>query len=207
MNKEVLVVDLDGTLYATNTFHRYIKYLFLRSVESMDLILSFQILICVFFRILRIISHSKFKYYVLLFSTNKSYINSTEFIQSINVYARDLSGLYDKTYDLRILATAAPASYSKEIAFKYKFDVCIATEMSDTEYSPAFENAKENKRENVVNFLNSRGLKTIDLLITDHSDDLALIKISKNNIIINPDEKFKKELQSLDIQYKVVNIL
>ncbi len=198
------MIDLDGTLYATNTFHQFVKYLLTRSAKSLDLLLTFRILLFMTFRMLKIISHSRLKYNVLGSIKNKSYLDNVEFVESIGGYKRDISKLYNEEYNLKILATAAPACYSKIIAKDHKFDACIATENPYSRHLLRFENSKENKKKNVVSYLKTKGLGTIDLFITDHIDDLSLIKISKKNIIINPDKHFEKTLQSLDIQYEVV---
>ena len=204
MNKKVLVVDLDGTLYATNTFHQFILYLLKSSVRNLDLVLCFQIVFFSFLRGIKILSHSRFKFFILKKTAKNSNGNYLKFVESIDKYKRDITSLYSQKFDLKILATAAPACYSNLIAKKINFDACIATETPISDFSLKFENAKVNKKKNVVDFLKKKGVSPIDLFITDHIDDLPLIKISKRNIIINPDFEFEKALQSLNIQYEVV---
>ena len=203
MRKKVLVVDLDGTLYATNTFHQFMSYLLKSSVKNLDPIFCFQIVFFSFLRAIKIISHSRLKFYILKKVTTRFYIDYLEFVDSIDKYKRVITLQYNKDFDVKILATAAPYCYSNVIANKLNFDACIATDFSIPKFSIEFENARENKKKNVVDFLKKEGLVTVDLFITDHIDDLPLIKISKMNVIINPNFEFEKALQSLNIQYEV----
>ena len=205
MKIRVLVVDLDGTLYATNTFRQFIKYVWIRSMMNVDIILSFQILFLILARLIRIIGHAKLKFYFLSFIANKSYIDKTDFVNSLFVYKRNILASHMQKYNLKVLATAAPETYSRIIAKEQGLDVCIATKNPNSRYHKEYENSKENKKENVLSYLKTKGLHSVDLLITDHVDDLPLIKISKRNIIVNPNMRFEKMLQSLEIDYKVAN--
>ncbi|WP_242132716.1 haloacid dehalogenase-like hydrolase [Aestuariivivens marinum] len=205
MKIRVLVVDLDGTLYATNTFRQFIKYVWIRSIMNVDIILSFQVLFLIIMRLIRIIGHAELKFYFLSFIANRSYIDKSDFVSSLCIYKRNIMVLQSQKYNLKVLATAAPEIYSRIIAKEQGFDVCIATKNPNSRYHKEYENSKENKKENVLSYLKTKGLDSVDLLITDHVDDLPLIKISKRNIIVNPNIRFEKMLQALEIDYKVAN--
>lgn len=204
MDTKILVIDLDGTLFATNTFHQYIKYTLKSSFKNLDLRLFFRISIFAFLRAIKIISHSRLKFYTLKAVAKSTYIDNIKFVDKIDRHKRDMSFLNEKEYDLKILATAAPACYADIIARKYGFNACIATETPNSKFDKNFESYKENKKDRVLAYLKTIGLRDIDLFITDHMDDLPLIKTSKKNIIVNPDSQFEKVLQSSGAKYEVV---
>lgn len=193
MNRKVLVVDLDGTLYQCNTFHELLKYLlclYFKDFKGLKLSL---LMVLIKLRLLRIISHAKLKYHVLRLVKNDK-IDFEPFIAQLSKFKNEIEEVSNNTFDIKILATAAPCYYAELIAKKNGFDTCLATQLPQNGYSSDFENLREQKKNSLIEYLKSCSLESIDVFITDHIDDASIIKMAKKNIIINPDVKFSNWL-------------
>lgn len=202
MKKRVLVVDLDGTLFKINTFHYFIKFLILYSITHFKIVLFFRLGIALFSRVFS--SHAKMKYNILLLLKNRTDIDYLEFANSIAPEKRDISMLSDSSYDIKILATAAPSCYATIIAKNEGFDLCLGTDFPVSEFNEGFENVKDVKRENVIAFLKNQGIDEVDTFITDHIDDFPLIKLAKRNIVVNPNENMLTQLKQNSISFEVL---
>ena len=55
-----------------------------------------------------------------------------------------------------------------------------------------------------MNYLKSENINEIDTLVTDHIDDLPLIKMAKKNIIVNPNQKLIIALKQNSISFEVI---
>ena len=203
MKKKVLVVDLDGTLYSINTFHYFIWFLFKYSIKNLKIELLMVIKVSTTLRGLKLISHAKMKYNILKSIKNDTKIDYNSFVQNLSENKRNINLIKDDSFDLKILATAAPLCYSDIIAKNEGFDYCIATKFPELNYTDDFENSKEIKMQNVQNYLSENNIDNIEVLITDHIDDLPLMKLSKHNIIVNPDSDLEKVLNANKISFEV----
>lgn len=204
MKKKVLVVDLDGTLFTINTFHYFLKYLITYSVKSFKIVMILKIGIVIIFRILKITTHAKMKYNILKMLSSRSDIDYQKFVSSILLKKRNIEVLNDKSFDIKILATAAPLCYAELIAKNEKLDVCLGTNFPVSEFDSEFENIKESKKKNLINYLQHMGVTKIDTFITDHMDDMPIIKIAKRNIIVSPKNEFKEILLQNNISYETI---
>jgi len=204
LNKKTLVVDLDGTLYSINTFHSFIKYLILYCVKSFNILLLFKIVLITCGRVIKIVSHSKMKYVILKAIQNNNNIDYIKFVNSISAYKRGFSEINSNEFQIKILATAAPDCYANIIAENEHFDVCLATNFPEVNFNNVFENIKDVKKNNVIKYLQNIDIHEIDTLITDHIDDLPLMKLSRTNMIINPNSKLKSELKQHHISFEII---
>ena len=204
MKKKVLVVDLDGTLFKINTFHYFMMYLIKYCIKSFNIILLLKILVTIFSRGSKLVSHSKMKYNILKSIKNKESIDYNKFVNSISNMKRDISLIRDSSFDLKILATAAPACYANLISEYESFNYCLATEFPVSNFTEDFDNIKETKKNNTINHLLNNKINEIDTLVTDHIDDLPLMKLAKKNVIINPNRKMEKLLNEHNIKYEVL---
>lgn len=202
MKRKVLVVDLDGTLFKINTFHYFIKYLCFKCVLSFNFSLLFQLLLALSSRLFR--THAEMKYQVLRLLQHRNDIDYLDFLNTIYIKKRELTILKDETFDIKILATAAPSCYAKIIAEKEQFDICLGTDFPYSNFNSTFENSKEVKKENVMNYLKGKNLNKIDILITDHIDDLPLMKLARKTIIIRPSENLSHQLKQFSISFEVI---
>jgi phosphoserine phosphatase len=131
-------------------------------------------------------------------------VDYNKFVSSINSKKRVINCIENTSFSVKILATAAPSIYAKIIAENESFDVCIGTDSPFGNYTEEFENSKEVKRKNVLNYLKTHNLDVIDMFITDHIDDLPLLKEANQNFIVNPDENFVKTLKQNSISFEVI---
>lgn len=198
----MLVVDLDGTLYRVNTFHFFLKFLVFYSVRKFKFHLLLVLSCIVMSRLFRFTTHAKMKYNILK-AIEPYKLDYHEFLEGIKKYKRHIAELTEPEFNIKILATAAPSCYGNIIAKNEKFDICIGTEFPIKLYNADYENKGEVKKKNVLQYLLSIGNQHIDTLVTDHLDDLPLLNISINNIVYNPNQFMKEELNINAITYKL----
>lgn len=136
--------------------------------------------------------------------SSRSDIDYQKFVSSILLKKRNIEVLNDKSFDIKILATAAPLCYAELIAKNEKLDVCLGTNFPVSEFDSEFENIKESKKKNLINYLQRMGVTKIDTFITDHMDDMPIIKIAKRNIIVSPKNEFKEILLQNNISYETI---
>lgn len=203
MSKKVLVVDLDGTLFKINTFHYFIKYLIFKSIKRFKILFLIKLGFVIFLRLF--FTHQKMKYYVLKLLKHRTDIDFNEFVNSISNEKRELKILKDSSFDIKILATAAPLCYASIIAKNNGFPICLATDFPDSNFNSSFENSKAAKKENVINYLASINVNHLDVFITDHLDDLPLMRVAKRNIIVNLNQGLVKQLKQNSISFEEYN--
>lgn len=142
--------------------------------------------------------------YEILKEMNDVQINYTKFVSHIAKFKKDLK--VDKSqFDLTILATAAPSCYANIVAKNENFDLCIATNFTDSNFNTEFENSKEIKKNNVMTVLMKNEIDKIDTFITDHIDDLPLMKLSLKNRIVSPDKDMVVQLKQHHISYEIIH--
>lgn len=102
-----------------------------------------------------------------------------------------------------ILATAAPEVYVKPLIKKYNFTYVIATpSIHSIEWT---ENIRENKEINLLRLLKKEGFSSrIEMLITDHYDDIYLAKHAKKTILIYPSTKTIQVFEKKKIDYTLL---
>lgn len=185
-----VVVDLDGTLYKGNTFHAFIFFIFKQAFKQIDVFWLVSIVFWTKLRIIKLISHKKWKYQILKSCNNKK-IHIDCFVASLQKKMQPFILNEIKHYETRILATAAPEIYALAVSKKYQFTHCSAT-MNANFFEDFSENCKGNKFNNVQKILQQTNSSTINLMITDHLDDALLIKSAEKSWLINANEKLKK---------------
>ncbi|GAA4815680.1 haloacid dehalogenase-like hydrolase [Litoribaculum gwangyangense] len=203
MKKRVLVFDLDGTLFKINTFHYFIKYLLVSFVKGFKIALFFKLSLAVLSRLFS--THAKMKYNVLLLLKNRDDIDYNAFVNSITKKKNQISAVNISNFDLTILATAAPSCYANIIAKNEGFDICFGTNFPNGKFNLAFENSKNNKKENVLKYLKSQNINKINTLVTDHIDDLPLMRLASKNLIVSPDKDLLNKLKLNSISFEVIN--
>lgn len=144
------------------------------------------------------------KYEILRVIEKDSQIDYEKFVNSILKFKRDLK-VNDKEFDITILATAAPSCYANIVAKNENYDLCIATNFTNSIFNDEFENGKEIKMKNVMSVLLKYKIDQVDTLITDHIDDLPLMKLSKINKIVSPDKDMVALLKQHRIFYEIIH--
>ena len=213
--KKCYIIDLDGTLILKNTFHLWLKYLFLKNniykSVNKNIAMKFHLILFCFLRILKLINHSNFKKLIqkkysecTIASENEISKNFIEIIYKyINSDLCSFIDLENKNYNncIYILATAAPEEYAAEISKKINFDYCLATpKYNDQKW---YDNIRFKKTENVEKLLKKINLNLNEtILFTDHIDDLSLIRKVKKTFAFYPlanNIKFMKNKYKINI--------
>ncbi|MDG5800521.1 HAD family hydrolase [Marinilabiliaceae bacterium ANBcel2] len=204
--KNIVLVDLDGTLYKCNTFRKYLLWSVNYYLRRGDF-RFFLILLYAGFRYFRFISHAQMKLMIL---KTTSHIKSDELHQFISEidshYDYKLAEKIEKMDGFKVLSTAAPENYVQLITKNLFFDSYLATPM------PGKANKWiENIREHKVETLNELSKKVIngagahlDSVITDHHDDIHLMKLFDKVYLRNPDEVTINVLNKQKVKYSVL---
>jgi phosphoserine phosphatase len=185
-----VLVDLDGTLLSSNSFHSWIRYILfsgLRCVPPLHRNVARAGVACLCgLRLVRLISHARLKRGVQLAWARSMHRASDEceqseiqrFVQSImrqtnhDVLAlvRSLEGRGVTA----VLVTAAPSEYATALSNAFGFTQCLATVHGS---HPAWEeNARDTKRKGVMAALAIGMISRPISLFTDHIDDLPLMR-------------------------------
>lgn len=190
--RKALAIDLDGTLLSTNTFRDYLSYCGSAALHNFQFGICFSILWWVMLRKLRIVSHSRMKQALLdrtaAFMTQKSRLD--HFVEKemtyLNAHVQQIMEPYRNRGHLLVLATAAPAFYAHAIAEFLNMDLCCGTLLpSEVVIGEWKECVGQYKVEALQRLLQVHKAE-LDVVITDHSDDLPLLNsnISGRNIVV-----------------------
>ncbi len=181
---KVIVVDLDGTLLSVNTFHKWMIFLFKKSLLKNPLD-SVKILAIIAFRLIKVYNHKEMKYRILQISEAtryKKYLD--EFVDELDAHLNDeVLQLIKENDVISVLATAAPSLYARRVADRYGFIHCVATPESSAQIW--FENIKEKKRESLEKLLDSIEIKEVDIVLSDHHDDIPIMEMAKKVYLVN----------------------
>ena len=205
MTKKTIIIDLDGTFVSVNTFHKWMKFLFIEELKKLHLISMINILKIVYLRYFKRIDHATMKYMILEISEQN--INQMQidcFVDSLDTYIHTtLSNSVKDKSAITILATAAPLFYAQSIKDKYRFDFVLATPGTDT--SVWEENIREIKRKNIISLYQNQHLKQEDsILYTDHHDDIYLMRYVSLTYLVNADSKTIDLVQNENINFKLL---
>ncbi len=187
-----IVIDLDETLVTVNTFHHFMKFTAKIVAKRLHFIALLRIGIAATLRVLRYFPHSAMKHTVMnIAAHNVSESQLHNFAAKITTYTNPKVAQIIEDAHRRgaqvILASAAPALYAKHIAAISGCNHCIATEMPQR--MKLTECRGERKKSRVEEYLDTEKL-TLEAVITDHSDDIPLIKACINRggkvILVSP---------------------
>lgn len=206
--KKAIVVDLDGTLFTTNTFKHYIVFVVKNSLYRLDVWTAFIVSLFVLLRKIRLLStHEEMKFLILRNTAIYSISSKMRhFVDSLKKYENksvlNLIEEYRNKGYTTVLSTAAPKNYAMIVASDYGFDCFCSTEMpKGGEWR---ENFNEQKKKNTFDLLNALDCD-LSVFVTDHYDDLPLLRIPKErNYLIYPSSKTKLILDENKIEYSLL---
>lgn len=209
MKAKGVVIDLDGTLLLGNSFERYYFFLLRRAFQEGRLLCLLRLLALLLGRKLRFYSHSCFKQRVLMqkgLDEQQLQIFVDTLVKEVNPEVLELYKDYRSRDYYTCLATAAPLVYARIIGDKFGFDAVCATASVNGNYADGswVENIRENKLAYVDSFLARKGV-SIDVVITDHHDDLPLIKRAKeSSIMVAPSAETIRFLVQHEVPYNII---
>ena len=187
----------------------FIVFVCKKAIGEFDLLLVLRICLFVVLRKFRVIpSHEAMKRLVLRASVQyakEPYMKDLllRLLAYENIGVLRIIDRYRKKGYYVVLSTAAPAAYADLIAKHFCFDYVCATSMA-VEQSDWHENVKEEKMRATVHLLDKIDAR-LAIFLTDHDDDLPLLRIPKDaNIIVNPTSKTLEKLEQERIVYRLL---
>lgn len=208
--QKTVVVDLDGTLLAINTFKSYIGFVGKLACQKGRLDIAFILTFWVGLRKCRWITHERMKYHILKCSEHFMNKNRLDrFVDTImpflnkKVYENALA--YRRQDYWLCLSTAAPVNYASLIAQRLSLDsVCATPIPSRTGLKTWKENVKEVKCKNTLQHLSLHALQ-LNVLMTDHYDDMPLLMVPKEvNLLVHPSSKTLDMANQHHIIYTII---
>ena len=154
-----------------------------------------------FLRGFRLVAHDKMKYSILK-NIEPYKIDYNGFVKSLETYKRNIAELNNPEFDIKVLSTAAPSCYANIIAKNEQFNACLATGFPEKVYHSNYENKGEVKKTNVLKYLQTIEDSSIDTFITDHLDDLPLMKLARHVIVYAPNKFIEAELKQSAVTFK-----
>lgn len=203
-----VVIDLDGTLVATNTFRNYILFASKLSLRQGRIDIAIGCTAPVVCRKLRLITHSCMKRLILrlthrLMTDRHLETFASMVFSKVNTSVLEVCHEYHRKGYTLILATAAPSAYAVKIARLAGIAHCIATPPAET---PGWmENKGIVKRDHVLQYLGDNDL-SLSVVITDHRDDLPLLKANNRglNLLVAPNQKTLDAIRAEGLQYQAI---
>lgn len=207
--KKGIVVDLDGTLLQTNTFKDYIIFVIKEGVHHFKLHIAILLFFWVLCRKLRLITHETMKYQVLRVSLSfmtesrlRSFVSQIETKQNMKVVK--LCQRFQQEGYYMLLSTAAPENYVQFLYSDFLFDYYCASPLPTKKGTQWRENVREQKKNNTLEILHKENV-SLEIMITDHYDDLPLLEEQKKrNILVSPSTKTIEKLSQLKINYDII---
>lgn len=191
--RKALAIDLDGTLLSTNTFRDYLLYCGNVALHSFKLGIAFSILWWVILRKLRLVSHSRMKYALL--RRTATFVNCNDrldqFVEQeltrVNPIARKQMEPYRNRGYLLVLCSAAPSLYAHPIAENLGLDLCCATLLPSEVVIGQWQECVGDQKLEALRRLLQVHKAELDVVITDHHDDLPLLNFNAEgrNILVN----------------------
>lgn len=181
--KKLAVVDLDGTLVAGNTLHIYFRCALTDALRRGDLKTAATLSALAALRAARLVSHRRFKF-SFLESVKPSERLKKDFVRKVTASVRPevsaiISHLKSDGAEI-LLASAAPAFY---IGWFWNDDY-IATPV---ENNPGRTELRGPVKLKAVERYARKHNMSLYAVITDHSDDLPLLKAgARRNILVKP---------------------
>ncbi len=195
--RKALAIDLDGTLLCTNTFRDYLSYCGSAALHHFRFDICLSILWWVMLRKLRFVSHSRMKEALLdrtaAFMTQQGHLDNfiEEEMTFLNPHVQQLMEPYRNRGHLLVLATAAPAFYAHPIAEILRLDLCCGTPLPSEVVIGEWKECVGQHKVDALQRLLQVHKAELDVVITDHSDDLPLLNSNTTgrNIVVGADSR------------------
>lgn len=207
--QKAIVVDFDGTLLMKNSFEEFYRQLAIYALSRGRLKLLSALCFGIVRRKLRLISHAELKRITLLRIVNE---DISSFIESFakrmqrwidSRVVKELNDYVEKGY-YAFLSTAAPLLYVQPIVDKTNLDIGEVLATGFPGNDDWRENCREEKARRTLERIQTHS-QELAVLMTDHLDDLPLLKIPKErNVLVNPTEATIRAVSMYGIPYDVV---
>ena len=198
MSRRVVVCDFDGTLVRVNSFPLWVLSIAKGFLLEFRPFLSVKVVFLLVVRKLGLVSHFDFK---------KNLVNLSRFLNNDYVSSSLSRHVNDRVLDFlnscegtRVISSAAPLVYLEhtvDLIGAHVSHVIGSTFVGDD----FFENYSENKVESLKQVCQDP--KDV-VVITDHYEDLPLMKIASKVYLVSPSEKTLRVVESAGIQYDIL---
>lgn len=184
--RPLAVFDLDGTLLPFNSFHYFLVSVLLSATLRGRWTVAAGLLKAVADRAARCTDHVSFKVRVCQLASAMPANDIHRFAVFCSHRLRPAMRMeldrYRKSGHLLCLCTAAPALYSQSLGQLLGFDVCVAFDAGGCSGVDNSGNAKLNGLERAL----GHGLPWIEVMFSDHGDDLPLLRIARRPVLVAP---------------------
>ncbi len=192
----LLVVDLDGTLVKGNTFRIFVRCGLMHLASNAKYLKFIKILSLLALRKFRLISHRFLKFKIIPIIDESIKLKDRFIANTIPLLNEDVKTLLEiynaQGYEV-LLATAAADTY---ISWIYDGEYQATSMLCNPEM---VENRGEIKLQNVLKHARARNLE-LRVVITDHYDDIPLLKYGAYNILVRPSDKTLTKLRNANVR-------
>lgn len=182
----IIVLDLDGTLIPGNSFRRWLVFLAIWMVRSREIGHFYKLASAIIKRLVRATDHAGLKRAVLVLSTAIPEREVDRFGAIIAATIRDDVRRRVMAEGLPVaIVTAAPALYLQPVKHAIPGAVVLATPARVDKYWA--ELTGEAKWQRLVDRFGAE--VEIEVVYTDHPDDLPLLRRARRGVIVSPRPK------------------
>lgn len=204
-DNKIDVFDLDGTIFRGNTFHRFVTFLGLRALLTLNFSLFYRVTRDIGARKFKLINHFEWKCRVMneAFALSEAELNY--FSRMIVKESENrLNVLLNKCQNTRrkVLATAAPSVYAEKVGRLMGFDIVISSKPID---GTIVEVIREKKCNLVLSYAASEDM-SINNFFTDHHDDVFLAQFADHNYLVDPSIISLGRFRDFGINFDIINL-
>jgi phosphoserine phosphatase len=185
------VFDFDGTLIKVNSFKEISKKLIFRLIKRFRIVPLFILILWVFLRKCRIISHFTFKKHIVnIFEKSLTEYEKRDICQRVfdeNVIESVYKRMVDS--DNCVICTASPFSYVSRISFLK--DVPVIASLDYMAQLSDLTNFGPSKVENLNAYFHGKNIRVINFFTDAENDDQALINFSVNAFVVKDNKIIK----------------
>lgn len=207
-SRKINVFDFDGTLVSKNSFHLFLIYLgffYFCRCRFKNLI---YLVLTILARISKRISHLEFKTRINSIGLLLTQAEVQNFFKWLSLFMHDsvVNALKNTSIlpdSFSVIATAAPYAYMRYAASVFPVDLVVSFAGPGNSTSDHIDNTGFAK---IVNLSSHLGIDVtrINILYTDHIDDLPLALITDNIFLVNPKEGFIDSLVERSLEFSLV---
>lgn len=184
--ERLAVFDFDGTIIPFNSFRLYIVYLPLLLLVSGNLSGFTAVVSLVYKKATGRISHLQLKRALVDLSVGLKNLAFARFLFLLcRSNIKNEIRLYKRIGCTTCLSTAAPSAYANRVAELLGVDQVFAYGDGRFSWGEGGDNVGSTKLRNIDVYFGS-GCYVIEVMYTDHSDDIPLLETAKRKVIVKP---------------------
>ena len=197
-----IVVDLDGTLIKGNSTKLLAIFVAKKLLGKGHFMYLFSLCFLIFLNLTRLTPHNRMKHRLLEISNLVLNENDVDIFSSrlAKIVNNDVLEIFRQNNEKQILIATAAADFFLSRFIDY---LEIKADFTATPFTKRkedyIEKKGERKLQSVKDYLKRNNL-SLDIFITDHYDDLPLLKYNRGkNYLINPSKKTLSKIKDLQL--------